>query len=216
MFCHMRCSVYRRWKYVSLCVCVLTPQCNDNLVFSQPRQILILRDMPLPMSFLCLSPPYRCHIPPVFFLPPPSSSHSDSPPWDGNYIFVDTLTPQGATPAFSVLQHLSLSLSLVSLCLHVSVLLCFSLHICLSFSSSSLSTSAPMGVTFTFCPPTNCPCGCFSHSYCTLCVPLPDNFFYFIVFKFSFPFFPQTLSSFTLNWAGGLMSIMAEDTQTLC
>lgn len=48
-------NVSRRSKYV--CLCKWTPWCSDNLVYSQPRHILIQWDMPLPMSFLCLSPP---------------------------------------------------------------------------------------------------------------------------------------------------------------
>lgn len=46
------------------------PQCNDDPVLSQPTQILILRDTPLLVSFLCLSPSHRCHIPSLLFPPP--------------------------------------------------------------------------------------------------------------------------------------------------
>ncbi len=139
------------------------------LVFSHSRQMLILRGMSSLMSFLCLSPSYRRHIPSLHLLPPPSCFHLDRPPWDGNYNSVDTLTPQGPLPAFSVVQHLSL-------CLSLSTPLCF-----LSFIlTQHFSTH---GCLFPFCLSPTVPL-----ALLTLLLHLLSSPCYFFIFVFNFPF----------------------------
>lgn len=160
-------------------------RCNDNLMFSQPRQILILRDTPLPMSFLCLSSSYRRHIPstplppPAIIFPPGLSTmrRQLQPCWHTG--------SAGASACFSLSCSICLSVCLSPLSPWICMFLsrCVSVYTSvLSFSSSPLSTSAPVGVSFPFCPTTDRPYGCFY----TLAAPyVPPFLFHFLVSLFS-------------------------------
>lgn len=186
-------------------------RCNNNLMFSQPRQILILRDTPLPMSFLCLSPSYRCHIPSTP-LPPPAIIF---PP--GLSTMRRQLQPCWHTGSAGASACFSLSCSIcLSVCLSpVSPWICMFLSRCvsvytsvLSFSSSPLSTSAPMGVSFPFCPTTDRPSG----SFYTLAAPYVPLFLLdFLVSLFSSS--PSwcglnLLSPSIENWAASVMIVV--------
>lgn len=158
-------------KCVFLCVSVHL----NTLVYwySQPRQILILWDMPLPVSFLCLSPSYCCHNyfpsfpPPCHHLPTRTVHHE---------MAITTLLTHwlrgGLRPLFSVLQHLSVCLSITLLSPWVCMFLSHSVSIYTSvflFLSSSFSTSAPTGVPFSFCTlPAPCVCLSLSSSFLIL------------------------------------------------
>lgn len=184
---------------MSSCVCLWTPQCSDNLAFCQPRQILILRGMPLPMSFLCLSPSYHCHIPSLLFFPPLSSSHPDCPPWDGNYNSVDTLTPQGPLCAFFC-PAASVSLSVSLLCLPVSACFCLAVFLStlqsISFCLPHSALQYPWVSLSLFCPTTNCPYG----SFCTFTALSSSSFYCFLVyFFFSFPQLLQTFPTGSIH-----------------
>lgn len=162
-------------------------RCNNNLMFSQPRQILILRDTPLPMSFLCLSPSYRRLIPstplppPAIIFPPGLSTmrRQLQPCWHTG--------SAGASACFSLSCSICLSVCLSplspSICMFLSR--CVSVYTSvLSFYPSPLSTSAPVGVSFPFLSNHRPSLRLFLHSRCTLCAPLPFSLFSFTVFKF--------------------------------
>lgn len=174
--------MYTGNEWVFLCVSVHL----NTLTYWYPRILSTQTDLNpvrhatphlLPLSFTILSLPQFL---PVSSCPPPSSSHPHCPPLDRNYNSVDTLTPQGPSPAFFC-PAASVSLSV---CPPLSPWVCMflshsvSVHTSVFLSlSSSLSTSETTGVSFSFCPPTNCPSG----SFCALPAPcvflsLPSSF----------------------------------------
>ena len=155
-------------------MCTWTPQCSDNLAFSQPRQILILQDMPLPTSFLCLSPSYLCHIPSSPFPPPRHRFPTRTVHHETTITALLTCWVHRGLQLLFFCPAASVSLSVSLPCLPVSACFCLAVfHFCLS----SLSNSAPMGVYLLLCPPHQLSLWFLLNSHCTFGIALPFNFF---------------------------------------